>query len=910
MDPHRKVRVPTGKGDGEPIAIDALWTDKGLRPTATNLAFFVQYVPKLEEVRQYQKQLQELPVRGHLIATDERYYLQYYDRRDRREEVEIEPENLASELSSPKSDLFSPKALSKFRTGQVSLADLEASLSVRSFSFLMRQREMLDKAFQSAIQSALDRLPKKLKNRSVVEGYIIRVAIAYLAARILEDKGFFPKSSTDPFATNDPRQLLDRTVSRLNGFFQKSKHSIPRMEEFLPRDAIEVILQHLAVHLGDRVTFALVNHKDVGLLYEKAVRELPKLDGKDWGDLQQHYTPVAIAERILELLPLERIRPEERIIFDPAAGSGSLLLAATSRLAGMEDLPENPDERNNYLANHVVGNDLDENARLVAELRYTLARESLSQDAILPFPNKFDSQDYNHLNRGNLYFKPRVVIANPPFAKRGDKQIAAKFVEQALNWLEDDSQFAFVLPQSILSGTSHGFLKARQLMSNRCQILEVLQFPEKTVGIKAKQAVAIVLGIVGKPKMTVSVMSRAVFSQNQEAVSNVQKNGFTGTSWIAKIKSDDWSSVTAPPILLEVPVVLLGQLFYVFAGVTLGKITDWNQPLKDCPVNVKCKRYWQMQWHDRNKLWADPNRVPEDKRWLRYGKKYLKRPCFKNEHLFDVPKLLVGNAGNRSSESPLSCQIDTIGLCPNHHVFCILPVKEAEKCVTGYENSDIPTQFAEFTYGDQKLWLLGILTSKLGNDLSMIGRKSRELTRQALCDLPLPLKIDRQIIDVTRQIVERDFRHDPIPSPDPLRERLEALVNESYGNPQWIEISRTGTPPELKAWKHERTKPTWTVSGQVLDISKEGDKIFLYLNGLVDENREKWMPILPELPGWALDGTVFKAQLSQDVETFEELSKRPWALRDFRHTPYPYSTYEELEEKLMKLDPRKSNYDL
>ncbi|MEA5509334.1 hypothetical protein VB715_06105 [Crocosphaera sp. UHCC 0190] len=39
------------------------------------------------------------------------------------------------------------------------------------------------------------------------------------------------------------------------------------------------------------------------------------------------------------------------------------------------------------------------------------------------------------------------------------------------------------------------------------------------------------------------------------------------------------------------------------------------------------------------------------------------------------------------------------------------------------------------------------------------------------------------------------------------------------------------------------------------------------------------MPILPEMPGWALDGTVFKAELSEDVETFAELKKRPWAIR-------------------------------
>ncbi|MFN7522691.1 MAG: hypothetical protein ACK5RD_05940, partial [Aphanizomenon sp.] len=99
--------------------------------------------------------------------------------------------------------------------------------------------------------------------------------------------------------------------------------------------------------------------------------------------------PIAIAEKMLELLPLERLRPEERIIFDPAAGSGSLLLAATSRLAGMFDIPENLEARKSYLANHVVGNDLDQYADLVTQLRYTLARESLGQGIPFPFPEHF-----------------------------------------------------------------------------------------------------------------------------------------------------------------------------------------------------------------------------------------------------------------------------------------------------------------------------------------------------------------------------------------------------------------------------------------------------------------------------------------------------------------------------------------
>jgi hypothetical protein len=76
------------------------------------------------------------------------------------------------------------------------------------------------------------------------------------------------------------------------------------------------------------------------------------------------------------------------------------------------------------------------------------------------------------------------------------------------------------------------------------------------------------------------------------------------------------------------------------------------------------------------------------------------------------------------------------------------------------------------------------------------------------------------------------------------------------------------------------------------------NKVYLYLDNLLDEVQEAWIPLPQELPGWALDGTVFEAELSWAVETFDDLAKRPWALRNFSHTPRPYLTLEELQDRL------------
>ncbi len=898
MEPHRFVRIPVADRDREPVAVNAIWTDYGLRPSASNLAFIIQDVSQ-QDINQWKRWLADWPIRAGLLVSDKIYLVQHCQESGRLQERELEAESLATELTAPSSKAFTPKALVEFRTGQLSLADLEESVSERSFSFLIRQRANLDRAFQSAINGALNEIgisrkrnsKSLMSSRTEIAGHAIRVAIAFLAARILEDKGFFGDDELR-IPTNDPRLLLNRTVPLANGFFKKAlEESIPHLPER--------ILQPLAAHLGSSVSFALVDHRDVGLLYERAIKELPtQVAGNNWSDLQRHYTPVAIAERMLELLPLERLRPEDRIIFDPAAGSGSLLLAATSRLALMSDIPEDISRRKSYLEMHVAGNDLDRYADLVTQLRYTLARESLGQNVPFPFPSHFSHKNYDDINEKNLGFKPHVIVANPPFAEDGNRQRAVKFIEQVLSWMNKGDQFAFVLPQSFLTARTHGISDARHLLTEHCQIFEVWQCPEKTIGIGAEQAVCIVLGSLGKPQILIPSAARAVFSRVKESVSNVREQGFLGKKWILDLDSNHWDFVTAPPIDIKVSTISLGNLFYVFNGVNPGKSGKNYKILQESSLGIEYKLCWGSRWRDPNRLWADPNRVPEDKRWLMYGKKYLEGPRLENAKLFDLPKILVGRKVNRGTLYPLAAQLDTTGLCPDNNIFCVLPAKQAGKYTRGYENTEFSAEWNSLSYESQRFWLLGILASNIGNALSLIGRKTHEITTAELCTLQLPLKVDLRIIEVISKIISLEQTDGSTAELSELRNQLNLLVEESYGNPCWIEIARTGIPPELEEWKSERTKPTFSVMGQVLDISQDNSRILLYLNGMLDDNREAWLPVLPEMPGWALDGTVFDAEISQDVETFEELTQRPWAIRRFRHTSRPYLTDDELREEL------------
>jgi hypothetical protein len=188
IDPYPNVRMPNPSSQAHPNIVDAIWTDYGLRPSANNLAFLVQSVSNNSEYMVWSKRLKQWPIRGGLLISPDEIQL-FYPLGVSGELTSsiVERDSLATELQGSKSHLFSPKKLAQYRVGQLSLADLEDSITRNSFSFLERQRSQLDKAFQDAIKSSLQVVRRvQSGNSKTLEGHVIRVAIAYLAARILQ----------------------------------------------------------------------------------------------------------------------------------------------------------------------------------------------------------------------------------------------------------------------------------------------------------------------------------------------------------------------------------------------------------------------------------------------------------------------------------------------------------------------------------------------------------------------------------------------------------------------------------------------------------------------------------------------------------------------------------------------------
>jgi hypothetical protein len=475
----RDVRLPD-LDDREPVEVAAVWTSDEARTRWDNLLAAVVRAPDdgrwPDRANAWRLQLMVRPDGRGLRVLDRSTTAGPLDTRY------SSVQHARPALLAARDRLFAPETLSRLR-GELPL-DLDITIGAGALSFAGHQRHALGRALVAAITDASFAMGISLEEhrrasnspRSSMKrferrliGHVTRVAVAYLGARVLEDKGFWP-GRTRP--TNDPDRLIREVTERTNGFFTAT-----RDDSLAALQGQHAALQMIAKHLGGCRSFALVDDQDIGDVYANALTTLPAevAQEKEFKDLQQHYTPVGIARRILENLPLERIPVEERFVFDPAAGSGSLLLAATRRLAEMHDAPAGLDERRKWLRTHVAGNDIDPRARMITGLRYTLVGEAFGDALQLTAPQNFGNADYRTLTSESLATmsggRPRILVANPPYAEereadaKQDVQVAAKFVERALSWLREGDLFGLVLPQSFLTQRSHGVGDARAALA-------------------------------------------------------------------------------------------------------------------------------------------------------------------------------------------------------------------------------------------------------------------------------------------------------------------------------------------------------------------------------------------------------------------------------------------------------------
>lgn len=234
------------------------------------------------------------------------------------------------------------------------------------------------------------------------------------------------------------------------------------------RALFDVIRNHLRVGIDYRSLDSVV----VADLYE------PRL--VDPGVQDQYgvvYTPFELATRVLDNLPIELLRPEQRNVLDFACGSGTLLLAAHERLAAaLSPQRLNPEQRHNYLVGKLRGWDRDPFAVQLTHLSLTLQSEPLGNGWNVATRDTLDVHDNDLAD---------VLVANPPWggrrvgAERSVRQrddAVTPFVLKTLQLVRPGGQIALFLPASWL--TAQHSEAARAEFNRVCEVLEVWRLPE------------------------------------------------------------------------------------------------------------------------------------------------------------------------------------------------------------------------------------------------------------------------------------------------------------------------------------------------------------------------------------------------------------------------------------------------
>lgn len=339
---------------------------------------------------------------------------------------------------------------------------LAAKLRPRQMSLFPADVDMLARARRSAVDRLRNRvveakedvvLAAKDMDRHLSRGDVAGLLVDALTSLFLEDKFQVEHGSESWW-----REARTRFRELANDVDQFDTHS-------------RALFDLARLHLREGVDYRSLDSVVVADLYEP--RLVNPGDKDEFGVV---YTPHELASRILERVPVELIPPERRRVLDFACGSGTLLLAAHDRLNSSLPGHSSAGRKHNYLLRHLEGWDRDPFAVRLAHLSLTIHGH--------PLGNGWKVKQADSL-RPDAEADPTIIVANPPWlarrsggssSSRSRDDAADPFVKRALEMLPSTGLMALLLPAGWL--TARHSTGTRQLLSERCDVLEVWRLPE------------------------------------------------------------------------------------------------------------------------------------------------------------------------------------------------------------------------------------------------------------------------------------------------------------------------------------------------------------------------------------------------------------------------------------------------
>jgi len=784
-------------------------------------------------------------------------------------------------FSSNKRD-FRPESIAaaKSQGRQLSFLDIDPALVQFAYN---ATRGMLVERFEDAVTYAREQLLSMPDTRKSALHRLTRFALQLLAAAILEDKGLLE----DPQRSASARQLVGKARRSFRSYFDTKRVD----------DVGDVVADGMHDRLRRDLIFQSFTNELLGYFYENTF-----VDDELRRDLGVYYTPQHLARRILSRLPIEQLPPHSRTVLDGTCGSGSLLLAAYERLAGLLPVKLPREQVHAYLVRHLHGVDVDSFAAEVSRLSLFLLS--------VPSENGWDIEASNFLTSDVAVIdpSPTIIIGNPPFrderSVEGRRvQMATRFLEKYLDLLPPDGLIGIVLPETFLETNSTK--GARRRLLSECDVLEVWRLPEGTFP-SSSVATAVVLArkrhvgtYQGQPVRIEHVLATPA-AQSAFKVAGQASYSFVVPSqsvWLdnhrvrmnaSHLDASLWSDILARTR------THLKQIARVRNGIITGKgreelsadkVSDEFRPWLDGAEHMEP---YKILWNEQRLRYI---KYPGDLQWP--------RPDL--ESIFSAPhaKVFVNSARAPGSPWRLYATVDDIGLFPSSNLHCIIPIDRDR------------TTLEE---------LAAVLNSPVANAWIDANNIARWIRRSTLETMPYP-SFTAQQRDMLGQLVKwitavkgetsgLAVRNELTAEIDQRVRQIDGIVFDAFGISQDLrdaiyqyfsqfrrpggELAVTPTatigPVEAPRARHV------TFTGRVIRVDAPKGRVRLWISGYNDD-ADVDVPIPDRMPGWLLrEDQDFQAEaLWGDYDPWDVPFER---LTNYRPLDYSFLSESELSDLL------------
>lgn len=758
-------------------------------------------------------------------------------------------------------------------------------LQLRLFA-IEATRGVLVKQFSAALNAMRQAPIQTLTDEEITE-----VVVQLLAAVILAHKGKFGDRYIDTDISLG--ELIETANRQFNRYF---KPALIRKSGAPAQDAYAILQQV-------RFSSFVIDYLEELYIEAYPLKQARSREGR-------YNTPLFLTQRILANMPIETIRPADRVVVDMTCGVGNFLQAAYGRLAQMTDMQPYTGQ----LREHIFGNDHDELTAQLASLSLLLTSftDHWEVDAA-------DALQWTSPKR------PTVIVGNPPFGGNrklgraattldtdtGDRRRLEKanaFLERAIQQLAPGGYLAMVMPQSFVA--SEAGQDTRKMLLEECDVLEIWELPGDIFIDASLQPMVIFAQRKDEEESgKISTYPVRVRTAQRKAARLYQDAGiFTASSlqnsqsrWGQESKRRQITYImnyqfTLPPSLWEKihqQTHRLDDIVDMTRGASIGSRSRWRWTDYKLGKRVRwlssakqsLQRQFFITYGDETVFY--PNELEEPR-------KNRRNPQFDKEYLLANDKVLLAAIVNPSWGQRAIVAIERKGYYPSQGFWVLAPNQqhnyislEALAAIVSWYVSNgwiVEHLQAPFVPSSiiQSIPFPKELDASACDRLTWAVRHLEAAAQRGEVDLEAQQTIDR-ILKAAYNLDDYTF------------ERLRMI-------PQWDDLDDEQLHEQLRSPLPNPAK-LLDVTGGVEEVNTQEDSLTLWLNGFP---RLQTVPIVDVMPGWMLrPGAAFKAQIPQEHFQQQSLENVTW----FNIVPQEY-TYLSEDELIDELDRSFANIAL